>query len=1029
MPFRLVQSGCSSALWQTCTDRFLDELGDNRGPSGFESHLWITHRNLRDLLFERAYERGMPGWLGPPVSFFSELPQLFDIRLKPVGVLTRRRLVSRLAIKHGREILGREPGNADGVVRGHMLDSLLGDLLPEGVSPDRLRELLSGLDGDEFATKRNEWIVKVYAGYLEELARRGIYDPRSIHALIAERIESGDLKAALHGAGRLHVYGIYGLRARQRMFEALAAQPDVDVVAYVAEEPEENEFQALTGDIESIAVGEGGSDEEAKPVVQPAPDTARELDWVAGEVKKLLVAGKVEPHEIAVVARSGRDDTGRAYRVLSNAGIHCTARIRTPLTEISALKALVSIFGAAASKWSYRRLRSVLDHPHFNTGIDLRSIDYVSQTGRIEGLDVWEERLGQLAAQLKDDDKSLRGKGLFADRVDKDLAAFQKFRAEVEQLDTPHAEADWLEITRTFVRDGVFSLRRRVCDAVADRWDIVRFDQRGLIQLENLLSEWAELDHAETIVDVAAWYALLRRMLEANELVLSTPMQKGVQILEAHDAALVPFRHTFVIHANDGEFPRRTGAGGVFLDEERIVLRQAGLPVSHPEDALRRERSLWRAITLGGDVRISYRTSDPGGTPLLPSLMVPQHDPSNEIPRTRAPRRPDGDGSHAEPINAAQANRLAAYELAGQLQAAAKAVPVKVAPADLPLLEQAIVAAVAEAHRDTGVEVITEGHPVLSPNPWNGEIRDQVVLDWLAERFNAEYPWSAGQLEQYSKCPFVFFVNRVLRLADSGEADEQLSPLAFGGIAHDLLERFYSEAERPLPAFLEGAVLDLFERAAEEILANREAEGEWLGLPVLWQVTRRSVRDCVRAYIEWELGHLDKKSEVPHLTEYAFGFDDPFVIRGAGVSGKQVDVRIRGRIDRVDRVGDGEDARHHVLDYKTSTLPSKSGYQDGSVLQGPIYLRVLEESGLVMGKCRYRSIRSPGSPQNGAELAVGHEDFDQALRIAFSIPARIRAGRFEATLAAKAGSWPSFYPGREICRSQAQLEDGTRFDA
>ena len=663
MPFRLVQSGCSSALWQTCTDRFLDELGDNRGPSGFESHLWITHRNLRDLLFERAYERGMPGWLGPPVSFFSELPQLFDIRLKPVGVLTRRRLVSRLAIKHGREILGREPGNADGVVRGHMLDSLLGDLLPEGVSPDRLRELLSGLDGDEFATKRNEWIVKVYAGYLEELARLGIYDPRSIHALIAERIESGDLKAALHGAGRLHVYGIYGLRARQRMFEALAAQPDVDVVAYVAEEPEENEFQALTGDIESIAVGEGGSDEEAKPVVQPAPDTARELDWVAGEVKKLLVAGKVEPHEIAVVARSGRDDTGRAYRVLSNAGIHCTARIRTPLTEISALKALVSIFGAAASKWSYRRLRSVLD-------------------------------------------KALLGKGLFADRVDKDLAAFQKFRAEVEQLDTPHAEADWLEITRTFVRDGVFSLRRRVCDAVADRWDIVRFDQRGLIQLENLLSEWAELDHAETIVDVADWYALLRRMLEANELVLSTPMQKGVQILEAHDAALVPFRHTFVIHANDGEFPRRTGAGGVFLDEERIVLRDAGLPVSHREDALRRERSLWRGITLGGDVRISYRTTDPGGTPLLPSLMVPQHDPSNEIPRTRAPRRPDGDGSHAEPINAAQANRLAAYELAGQLQAAAKAVPVKVAPADLPLLEQAIVAAVAEAHRDTGVEVL-----------------------------------------------------------------------------------------------------------------------------------------------------------------------------------------------------------------------------------------------------------------------------------------------------------------------------------
>jgi len=198
---------------------------------------------------------------------------------------------------------------------------------------------------------------------------------------------------------------------------------------------------------------------------------------------------------------------------------------------------------------------------------------------------------------------------------------------------------------------------------------------------------------------------------------------------------------------------------------------------------------------------------------------------------------------------------------------------------------------------------------------------------------------------------------------------------------------------------------------------------------VLWQVTRRSVRDCVRAYIEWELGYLDKKNEVPHLTEHGFGFDEPCVIRGAGVDGKQVALRIRGRIDRVDRVGDGEDARHHVLDYKTYSIPSKSGYKDGSLLQGPIYLRVLEESGLVVGKCRYRAIRNPGSPQNGAELSVGHEDFDQALTIAFSIPARVRAGLFEATLAAKAGGWPSFYPGREICRSQAQLADGTRFDA
>ena len=353
---------------------------------------------------------------------------------------------------------------------------------------------------------------------------------------------------------------------------------------------------------------------------------------------------------------------------------------------------------------------------------------------------------------------------------------------------------------------------------------------------------------------------------------------------------------------------------------------------------------------------------------------------------------------------------------------------VAVKPSELPLLEQAIVAAVAEAYRDTGAAVVTEGHPVLTPNPWNGEIRDQVVLDYLARRFSDDYPWSAGQLEQYSKCPFVFFVNQVLRLDESEEADEQLSPLAFGSIAHGLLKRFYKRAKDNLPVFLEGEARELFEQVAEETFAELEARGEWLGLPVLWPVTRHAVRDCVHAYIEWELKYLDDKKEKPQLVEHAFGVNDPFVIRGADIGGKQVDLCIRGRIDRVDRHAEGEKAIHYVLDYKTSTIPSKSGYMDGSLLQGPIYLRVLEESGFATGRCRYRKIRYPGSPQNGAEISVGSKDFDQALTIAFSIPERVRAGLFEATLAAKAGGWPSFYPGREICRSQAQLQAGTRFD-
>src|SRR5690606_7988577 len=102
-----------------------------------------------------------------------------------------------------------------------------------------------------------------------------------------------------------------------------------------------------------------------------------------------------------------------------------------------------------------------------------------------------------------------------------------------------------------------------------ERYDIVRFDQRGFRRFETLLAEWHAVADDTAAMSGADWYRLLRRMLEGQELVLSTPAQKGVQVLEAQDAALVPFRHTFVIHMNDGVFPAHATDGDLFSEEER----------------------------------------------------------------------------------------------------------------------------------------------------------------------------------------------------------------------------------------------------------------------------------------------------------------------------------------------------------------------------------------------------------------------------------------------------------------------------
>ena len=1037
MPLTVVRAAAAAPLWEACVDRFLAGASQPaRDGSGVEAWIWLNHRNLRDLLFDAAHRRGIPGWLDPPVTLFGELTERFDIQEKSVGLLTRRRLVSRHAARLGRRILGREPGRGDGVIRGHMLDALLGDLLPEGVSPEALERALRRLGGDDFARRRNEWVVRVYRAYLDSLGVRNLLDRRSVNARITERIEAGGLRAAVGGARALHVYSIASPRTRRRMLAALARQEEVEVHLYLPLESEPDPFfETLATRKEVIAApGDGGGGPAGSTSVQPVPDAAREMEWVARRVKEILADGAAEPHEVAIVARSGRDNTHRAYRALRRAGVPATARIRTPLDEVPALKALLLILRGAARGWDYRSLRAVLAHPYFDTRLDLRGVDAIAALRRVAGLRSWAEALDGLRALVENEAREIRGRGLFADRVEKDIAAFAAVRAVLEPLGEARSEAEWIDLTLVLLgaERGVFQLRRRVCDPVEARWEVVRADQRAILLLERLLREWRDLDHPADPLPPAGWYPLLQKLLQANELVLSTPGQKGVQVLEAHDAALVPFAHMFVVHANDGEFPRSTGTPGVFTDPERRRLAAAGLPVAHRDETLRRERGLWRAVTQqAGPVRISYRTTTAGGTPLLPSLMVPPHEDALELPRVRRP------STDAEPVTAAEADRRAAFALHASLGRAHAATPATIAPARPARIARAIVAAAAETHRGPGLErypgflpthpgAPNPQHPALRPNPWNGLLRDPDVRRELERRFGEDYRWSAGQLEAYARSPFTFLVERVLWLEGAEEAEEETTPLAFGSVAHEILERFYAEFIDRLPPSLTASTDRRLAEVSLEVCAEREDRGEWLGVPALWEQTRTGIVTAVRDYVAWELEHMARKGERPLQTEVGFGFDDEHTfIEGRDVRGRTSRLRLCGRIDRLDRGGAA--GAHHVLDYKSSQTPSAPSFDDATSLQGVLYAQVMADRGYAMGSARYRAIKKPGKPLNGGLVKFGEERFERALSMALSIPSRVRAGCFEA-VASRKGGWKAWDPTLEIRRSDAQLAEGHRFE-
>ncbi|MEE9208532.1 MAG: PD-(D/E)XK nuclease family protein [Gemmatimonadota bacterium] len=1043
MPLQLRRRPSNGLLWSECAEGFLRELEGNPGPSGYTSWLWLTHRAQRDALYEMAAERGLHGWLAPPVSFLSELPKLFEIQARPIGILTGRLLVARLAARNAASLHGADADRERGPARSHALDHVFSELLPEGVTAGCLRTALDELGGDDFARRRNAWVVDTYEAFLAELESRGRFDPRSIHAMVADRIQLGGLAGALGGASKLHIYGLTSLRGRQRLFESLAAQTEVEVNVYLPDTEEaDSEWDRLLGaHSESPRVLSERSEEDdggsTIPTVrvQPVPDAIREAAWVAHEIKQLLADGSAEPHQIAVVARSGREDTRRLHQALASAGVPSTARIRTVLAEIPALRAALWLFRAQSRNWDYQGLRQVLASPYFGLEIDLRPIDAIAGKRRVAGLSEWTDALRRSA-----------GTGF-------DHSRFEAFCDNVVGFEKERSESDWIDLTLNLLQGRMFDFRAILCRPVGDRWDIVRLDQRGTVQLEALLIEWQGLIESRQKFPASEWYWRLRQLLEANELSLSTPLRQGVQILEAHQAALTAFRHTFVVHANDGVFPRRAARTGVFADEERAELCRLGLPLSTRSETLSRERNLWRSVVQGEAVTITYRTTDASGVPKLPSLMVPDHRAEDELPRTMS----QTGRSISEPDHRRDETlRLLSHRRSGRAAG-------ELATADPESLRHAVLTAFADdlrsgalddfvrneselrAGSDSQPAPVTEAQVApldaaaavfgldrpLSERPtaWNGRLRDPVVLGVLASRFGESRVWSASQLQTYGIRPFDYLLDRVLRLGEVEEADEETSALTLGSVNHRILERFYSELIGDLPSEFDARAAEVLDRVAEETFSAFESDSdEWLGVPALWEASRIEVRRRVENYLRWELAWLAKKNESPLEVELGFGFDEedgPLVISGPDAQAQPASLLFRGRIDRVDRHGSAGWLR--VVDYKSGSAPTTGGYDDGALLQSALYMRAMAELGRgSVASGVFRSIRGAGKTANSGLLKAS--EVDRVLSFALSIPARVRAGLFEAVQARTAKKISPWQPGREITRSSAVISARSRFD-
>lgn len=211
-----------------------------------------------------------------------------------------------------------------------------------------------------------------------------------------------------------------------------------------------------------------------------------------------------------------------------------------------------------------------------------------------------------------------------------------------------------------------------------------------------------------------------------------------------------------------------------------------------------------------------------------------------------------------------------------------------------------------------------------------------------------DHTTSPTRLERWASCPHRNLVEDLLRAApvENPEDTLEITPLEKGSLIHDALEAFLLRVlARPAAARPQAGQPwtaedhALLQEIGGVFCDQYEAKGV-VGRPIFWRRDRRTLLADLDETLTRDSQHRQALGLAPMAAELGFGFGDGGLPEVTIPLPDGRALRVRGRIDRVDRAADGT---IHVVDYKTGSAKPFAGLSEvdpvvgGTKLQLPVY--------------------------------------------------------------------------------------------
>ena len=419
-----------------------------------------------------------------------------------------------------------------------------------------------------------------------------------------------------------------------------------------------------------------------------------------------------------------------------------------------------------------------------------------------------------------------------------------------------------------------------------------------LNQLWEILLSALEQMHdvlGETVWEPEHFVRLLRLLLSQYDVGTIPPVLDAVQAGPVTAMRCHEEKHLILLGAREGNLPGYTGSAGILTDQERVALRELGVPLTGGAmEGIQAEFAEIYGVFCGARETVTLYTS--GDQPSFLFKRLAQMGAGTE------------QGKPLFGFSQADSQEAGAWLAAFEAE---------------------------EEARDLGV--LESYQEILRRKNYSlGAVEEEHIR----ELYGNTLQLSASQIDQQAECRLGYFLKYGLRAKERKEA--AVDPAEFGTYVHSVLENTVRcvKSQGGFSKVTLEETLELAHRFSEEYFKERFADIDSERLSYLFQRNAQELDMVVKEL--WE----ELKDSLFEPVAFELGFGRGETLPPIGIPNHSMNALLRGFVDRVDAWMESGNSYYRVVDYKTGK--KDFDYCDvfnGVGLQMLLYMYALRECG------------------------------------------------------------------------------------